>query len=185
MKQELVDELTPLIREASLAAEVRWSRILPAQDIQQELWLKILENSSLEDFFETCDKRRIKKTLVLKANSICSQERFAYAHFSGQFIYSTEDVREILADAREQQTLPTEERVDLEAGLERMLESYPAAHATIEKYVKGLLGNEVTEKRALTRAVKVLTNFMNGNRCDRTDEYENKHGKKNPQKLWD
>lgn len=106
-------------------------------------------------------------------------------HFSGQFIYSTEDVREILADVREQQILPTEERVDLEVSLERMLESYPVAYTTIEKYVKGLLGNEVTDKRALTRAVKVLTNFMNGNRCDRTDEYENKHGKKIPQKLWD
>ena len=92
-------------------------------------------------------------------------------HFSGQFIYSTEDVRDILADVREQQTLPTEERIDLEVSLERMLESYPVAYTTIEKYVKGLLGNEVTDKRALTRAVKVLTNFMNG--------------KKTPQKLWD
>lgn len=162
---DLHKQIHEQVAREALRAQFRWNNLLPAEDIEQEIWLFLMENPSAQRYLLEGNKAEIAKALITRADIICSKERLSYDHFTGNFHYTTEEVRDLLDEL-------TTERVELDPGLVDLdlamadLEDEDSAYYFIlhEAYVAGVEPKYSIEK---TRAVDKLTTIMNRKRSQR------------------
>lgn len=155
-------------REARLAS-ARWNKLLPADDIEQDLWIFILERPSVQEYLRTANAQQTKAALSRQADTICSKEQVDYEHFTGNFTYTPKDVRGILERITSEKRVLDDERIDLEMGLEQLDKEFPNHRKVIQeafvlgdpKYLKGSLSV------AKTRALDKLADCMNRKRSQR------------------
>lgn len=158
--------------EAKLA-HTRWSRIMDAEDIEQEIWLFILENPTVQKYLESANKKQIKAALRRRADIICSKERIDYERFSGNFIYRPAEVSALLRCIKEREELPPDERIDLELGLKDLKRENPRYYdVLIGRYIKGEM---VAYKSLASRALETLTTYMNRTRSQRAMDQVHGH----------
>lgn len=168
--QELYDQIHESVANEARYASNRWNGLLEADDIEQMLWEWLLESPSAQNYLRTANAAQTKKALSLKADFLCSQERIDYDRFTGNFNYTPADVRRIL-DRVSGFAEPTEfddEKLDLEMGMEHLLEAHPQYHEVI---VKRFFLDEQLEGHAeymrSERAVDKLASLMNRKRSER------------------
>ena len=199
--KELYDKIHEEVGLVSSRVAQKWQDTADADEIEQELWLWILERPGTQQFFRTAQPAQIYSALQSRAMNISSKARTAYEHFSGQYVYTPAEVRdlldtywstdvynvssEVLAMAEENisstmienilgGTISAEEKVDLELALSDLEEEHSDYYEEIRSYYYEEIPNKdgASHKRK-ERAVDKLTTIMNRKRSQReTDRVE-------------
>ena len=190
--QELYEHINEQVaREARLAAG-KWNGMVDAGDIEQELWLWIMERPATQKFLLGAEPAQIASSLASRAHDICSKERISYEHFSGQFVYTPAEVRDLLdtywgsdvhhispevmalAEAELSPTMiqnilggtiSSDEKVDIEQALAELEDIQPNYYFVLhEAYAAGI---EPSDRKQKQRAVDKLATLMNRKRSQR------------------
>lgn len=157
------------IRSAGRITARRWDGVIEADDVEQEIWVRLLEADYL-DRLAAMEKPARGAVLRRIGQQIAVQERDDYEVFSGQVYYGTDEVRDLLGRgllARRRDDLdPSSETLtewlDLHGATDTLRQANPA-HACLlgSRY---LLGEDVPDRKELTRAIDGLTREMNRSR---------------------
>lgn len=92
MNQELRDIL-PAIEKAANVVALKWAGTIEADEAVQEIIMRLIESpGSLTKLSEMTEKAR-QGSLIGIGHQVASQYRDDYDAFSGNWYYSTEDVR--------------------------------------------------------------------------------------------
>ncbi|MFB9926297.1 hypothetical protein ACFORO_42635 [Amycolatopsis halotolerans] len=188
----LVDE----VKRAARSAARSWDGVVGADDVEQEIWVHLLEKdrTATVSAMDADDRRKVLGRI---ADQVARQERADYEAFRGNFHYSTDEVRAILenagnvldpdsragswfvasggkenvADAEDTPGSETHaERMDLVTGLARLREANPRyAEILVRHYVHG---EEAAYRVELTRARDALTREMNTARREATADHD-------------
>lgn len=174
--KDLYTELGEPIQIAARRASGNWHGLLEPEEIESELWIEILDSDATKGKLENSDPDLLIDLLVRMAERICIKERDNYEHYSGNYRYSVNEIKEIAKQyfVRSGEEI-VEEFIDFEAGFARLEEDNPTyAEAIVRRYA---LGEMTTGKSAYSKAhqhgVTKLTNLMNRNFKQREYEYEN------------
>lgn len=98
---EQVHDWAPEIQKISKKVEHEWPGIMPADDIEQEVYLHIIDRpGTLRDLCEMDEISRYR-TLSKIAHRIVSGEREEYEKFSGNLRYSISEVQSMLEEIGE------------------------------------------------------------------------------------
>ncbi len=94
-----IEELADLIGKAAKTVAFKWPNVVSEDDIQQELYLFLLERPGVIEklLSEFDDKNRLNAVVAL-GHQIASKERDDYEVFSGNFRYSVNEVKVLLED---------------------------------------------------------------------------------------
>ena len=187
------EQLRKDIRSAALSVHVEWEEVIEVDDLQQEMWVHVLQRKYVADLLGM-DKPARAKVLRMIAEHICRAERDRYHYFSGNFYYSTREVRKLLRDGElspdwegdiksprydPDKVTNTKGQMDdyvcsvrdLNAAYAVLAREDSAYYADItNRYVHNLGPGDSTERNRVQRAVDKLTRIMN--RLHRTPRYE-------------
>lgn len=161
----------PLVQQAAKVCARQWPDVLDAEEIQQELWIEILTNPKLRDWIAQClsndETSRAVNAFIRKGTTICSRERISYEVFSGQWIYSTSEVDQLLWKISYEQQLMSSEIADVQSALKTLKRASPAHYLTVyEAYISRNPDYTRVDKlkKRKSRALKRLTEIMNTKR---------------------
>lgn len=171
MIEDLYKKIEHLVKKAARSAENRWNHLLEADDIEQELWLFIMESPSVQNYLDTRSDGEIVNALSIQADNICSKERVDYDHFSGNFVYSPKDVRRLLENITQEERVLDDEKIDFDIALEDLKDETPHYYDSI--YSRYYMGYEFEDNPARVRcqrAVDKLADLMNRKRSQRSAE---------------
>lgn len=187
------EQLRKDIRSAALSVHVEWGEVIEVDDLQQEMWVRLLEADYKRRLLDMDSPAR-KKTLRVIAEQICKNTRRDYMYYSGNFYYSTREVRKLLRDGElspdwegdiksprydPDKVTNTKGQMDdyvcsvrdLNAAYAVLAREDSAYYATITNhYVHDINTRDASGGKKLTRAVDKLTRIMN--RLHRTPRYE-------------
>lgn len=187
------EQLRKDIRSAALSVHVEWEEVIEVDDLQQEMWVHVLQRKYVADLLGM-DKPARAKVLKMIAEHVCRAERDRYHYFSGNFYYSTREVRKLLRDGElspdwegdiksprydPDKVTNTKGQMDdyvcsvrdLHAAYAVLAREDSAYYADIANYyVHNISGLDGARRKRLTRAVDKLTRIMN--RLHRTPRYE-------------
>lgn len=169
--QDLYDKVHPLVKKVARSTENRWNKMLDADDIEQDLWLFIMERPSVQEYLRTRSDGEIVNALNIQADNICSKERLDYEHFTGNFLYNPADVRDLLGRMTQEERVLDDERIDFEIALEDLRKEYPHYYDSIySQYYMGYEHEDNNARRQSQRAVDKLADLMNRKRSQRSAE---------------
>ncbi|MFD9893347.1 hypothetical protein ACFWY9_28720 [Amycolatopsis sp. NPDC059027] len=156
----MITDLLPEISRAAERVAKDWSAVTESDDLYQDMVSHILDRDHAERILDMEPGDRWS-TLRKIGTQIASQSRTDFDHFTGNFFYSTQDVRSILGagaltGTREQTST---ERVDIDRGM-KLLRSRNAGYSDLieRRYMFGI---RIENRMTLTRAVDALTECMN------------------------
>ena len=154
-----LEEILPDIKRAATRVGREWSAVTTVEDVEEEIVVRLLE-ADYADRLLGFDPDARGVTLYRIGTQIANQARIDYDHFTGNFFYSTRDVRQILERGalHEGREKTNTERLDLDEGSALLSARNPRFAALIGR--RYLLGASGAEKRALSRAVDALTACM-------------------------
>lgn len=156
------------VKSVAQQAAYRWNGLVEADDIEQDLWLFIMTSPSVSEYMDRSSDGEIRSALRKKADSICSQERDSYDHFTGNFHYSTRDVADILARVADCLGVTEAERMDLQLGMEELEAEYPNQFENVHKYyIEKQPAPKGAIQRRKSRCLEKLTTTMNRKRSQR------------------
>lgn len=156
-------KLLPEIQRAARKVSQDWWPIISEEDAAQEISLRLLEKKYAEKLL-SFDAEARASTLEKIGNQIASDYRAGYDHFSGNFYYSTNDVREILKRGAllKQRKFTDTERMDLDEGCRNLRERNERyAQVIWRRYVEQEDMSDPSSRKVLSRAVELLTDCMN------------------------
>lgn len=161
MDSNVYAELAPAVSSAGRIVADRWPGVIDADDVAQELWVRLMERPNSVAKLLTMKPSSLRQSLVDMGHQTASEYRSSYELFSGQVHYGTEDVRRILERGAltEEKTRTDTERMDLFEGLE-MLQAKNERYARIV-FLVFALRESVDDTKSITRAVDSLTDCMN------------------------
>ena len=187
--------LAPDVRTAARTTAREWADVIDAEDAEQEIWLLLLSRSDdLPQQIAALEKPARVSYLIEVGHQIGQQYRDDYELFSGNYVYSVEQVRKMLKNdalagvedesgtplwelpeteiKRLQRTdsMTVTERIDLFLGM-RQLAKRNAAYADYIKcrYLDGDWSHIHPEK--MSRAIEALAKEMNRIHIARKAEY--------------
>ena len=179
-KDELHSKLCDLVKKAAESAERRWGGVLQADDIEQELWLFILESPRVQEYLTTSNPRAVMSALKRKSDSLCSKEQLDYGHFTGNFIYTPQYVKDLLKMKEEGKELEVEEEIDLGIALKYLARKNKTYHQYVHNYYfLGVRTPGDTQRRGRARAIEKLADIMNWTHRDRVKNHYDGPGTKN------
>lgn len=180
---ELYTLLSGSVQRAASTAAYKWHGLLGAEDIEQELWVEILESPATTEKLEGSDADLVTDLLARMADRICIKERDTYEHFSGQFRYSVNEVKTVIEAffLRSGEELLID-LVDAEVAFDLLTETNPNyADAIFRRYALGETpGSDKPFEDALRRGLTKLTDLMNRNFKDREREHRDGPGTRIP-----
>lgn len=161
----LYDEytLSSEVDRAARSVAAEWSEVVEVEDLSQGIWAHLLENHYVETV-ESMDIAARRSVLRRIAGHVASDAREDYDYFTGNFNYSTQEVRKILkagslTEHREFET--NTERLDLDEGMDLLgAQDNDYAKVVFLHYAVGE-SQDVSNGQRLTRAVDALTRCMN------------------------
>lgn len=162
-RDELLAALVPKARAAARAA-VDWSGVIEADDLEQEIYLKLLELSdrALSDVADHViygDRSAFKFLRDTLAPQIAAEYRDDYELFTGNYYYSGEEVRRLLTDGVLVfgDAATATERADITKAMAAIPAQY--REALVRRYVEMI--DDRADKDTLVRARRALTREMN------------------------
>lgn len=169
--QDLYDKVHPLVKKVARSTENRWNKMLDADDIEQDLWLFIMERPSVQEYLRTRSDGEIVNALNIQADSICSKERLDYEHFTGNFLYNPADVRDLLGRMTQEERVLDDERIDFEIALDDLRKEYEHYYDAIySQFYMGYEAGSAADRKRVERAVDKLADLMNRKRSQRSAE---------------
>lgn len=165
--------VTDFSKEISYASKVvanQWPGVIEADDVEQELYLLLLERPGSVEKLATMTSEERRNSLVHVGHQIGSRYKNDYELFSGNCYYGTEHVRAILESGL--LTVARRDLGDMKETLTDFLDLHEAYDAlklsngryaalVWETYVDGRTEFTESERRTVRRAVKSLTELMN------------------------
>lgn len=159
------DKLSGEIDAAARIVERQWPEVVVAEDIGQEIWVRLLESPGSMDELLGMESSSRRNALIRMGHQLASIERADYEVFSGNVYYGTEEVREILnrGALTGERVRTDEERLDLEEGLNQLTgQNAGYTQAIWDRFVDGSYDLSTGGARVkLQRAVDLLTQCMN------------------------
>lgn len=174
-------ELLPEIRSASRSVAGRWSNTVSGEDLVQEISVILLRDRYAQRLLGM-DLAARRYVLGKIAGRLAAQEATDYEHFSGNFTYSTDEVRTLLA--KDALASPGHEvlggefvdtnagdpiavsaceisvdGIDLRTAFGRLSERQQGL--LTDRYVLGVTSPDASVRKELSRAVDALTQEMN------------------------
>lgn len=170
METELYEKLVDAVQREARLAERRWNNIIEADDIEQEIWLWMIERPGVQRQLQNANPAEIAAVLKRSADQICSKERLDLDHFSGNYHYTPGEVRGLLEEVgAEYDVHEADSKVDLQLGLDDLLQYHPNQFDVIERIYHH--GEDFSStghlRKEKTRAVDKLTEIMNRKRGQR------------------
>lgn len=93
----MTDEiLTKQINRAAKSVAFQWPGIVEADDVEQSIWLRLLESPGSMDKILGMDDAAQSRAIIGIGHQLASKERTDYEHFSGNFRYSVNEVKNLL-----------------------------------------------------------------------------------------
>lgn len=89
-------EIANEVAKAARAVSFEWPGVIDAEDLQQEIWVKLLESAEYVNQLNAMDGTQRYAALKLIGNQVASSYRADYALFSGNIHYGTAEVRSLL-----------------------------------------------------------------------------------------
>ncbi|WP_158881917.1 hypothetical protein [Amycolatopsis anabasis] len=164
-------QILPDIQRAARHIEMEWKGVVEADDIEQDIAARLLENN-YATVAASLEPRALRRALFKIGVQLASGERVSYEHFSGQFRYSTGEVRERLErgalvdvgeikveGAPEPASVFSVEDVDVRVAADKL--SVAHQNALARRYVDGLVSADATDRKTVQRAVDALTHELN------------------------
>lgn len=154
-----------MVSRAARIVWARWRDVIERDDIEQEIWVRALENQgALMNLLMDLDEHQQLNLLVLTGSRIAIQYRDDYAVFSGSFVYGSRDVRAMLTCGMLGRTL-----ADIDASTESLVEYidlHQAVYALSDTHWRTLskvflMKEPEPDRKKITRAVDALTWAMN------------------------
>lgn len=93
-----MNTLTNEVRQAAKTVARGWDGVVEADDVEQEIWVYLLEKRQVYAIQKLEEQHR-RNLLRRIGTQISQQHRADYEAFTGNFLYSTDDVRAILEKA--------------------------------------------------------------------------------------
>ncbi|AXC33322.1 DNA binding protein [Mycobacterium phage Dublin] len=156
--------LGPVIRRAAKAVAFQWPGIIEQEDVEQEIWARLLESESSLKKVLGMDEKAQYRAVVGIGHQIASQERTDYDHYKGSYTYAVEDVKNLLKRG----VLTTKVDgfdaavVDLMEGLEKLIVKTPQyVEAIISRYADEEAPKSNADKMRLRNGLEALTKAMN------------------------
>ena len=197
MENETVEKYGESIRKAAVNAAIEWQEI-SADDIEQDMWMRLLEAPGAVDTLDTFDTDVARKFLFQMAKQVAAKDKQRTRISKGDFNYSTGEVKKRLAagalsclGAGEMGSWAADEEssgtgngytdttgatasflVDLTGALQALkLKNERYFNLIVAHYLLGENFNNADEV-AVRRALKSLTNLMNFGYKKDMGEYE-------------
>lgn len=170
MDTKLYEDLETAVKREARLAESRWNNLLSADDIEQEIWLWLLERPGVQNQLKNANPAELSAVFKKSADQICSKERLDYDHFTGNYHYTPEEVRGLLDTLGEEYDVHSaDEKVDLQLGLEDLAQYQPDYFQLISQvYLEGMrFERGSSNERKSFYAVDKLTELMNRKRGQR------------------
>lgn len=179
-------ELNKEVDKAAYSVADQWPGAIEADDLRQELWVKLLESVAYREQMTNAEPALRMELLKRMGRQIAGSYVNDYELFSGNAFYGTEHTRELL-DAG----ILTVARSELGAMNETLTEFLDAQEAFTalknrnrryadvlwSAYAAGEIDrNSFSVRKTLSRAVKALTDLMNQAHRRRYAEYESGPG---------
>lgn len=181
------DAILEMQREIERAArhlELEWPEVVDSwEDLASDIQVKLVEENQAVNLLAYEPKPR-KKALFRIAQRIASQMRDDYEYFSGNYLYSTDEVRKVLEKGALAGVFQHEVKDGsvLEPAVATTVEhqDVAASYAELEPHHRQILlrryglGDVLdnAERMTVTRAVDALTATLNRNRRRDVAEYE-------------
>lgn len=161
-----------LLADIDSAARIiahEWPGIIDADDARQEIWVKLLGSASYIDDLTAMSATQRLRALALIGHQVAARYRSDYDRFSGNFLYSTREVRELLElDAlRSQGDAFQADHLDVRNAYRELSSNH--TEILSQRYLNG---QAVSDTKALTRAVDALTRAMNRRVRERADVHD-------------
>lgn len=90
------DQIARDIAKAAKSVAYQWPGVIEACDVEQSIWLELLQAPATFQTLRTMDSGPRYRTISKLGHRIASGERADYEHFSGDFRYSVNEVKNLL-----------------------------------------------------------------------------------------
>lgn len=183
----LNDAVARDIRKAARSVAYHWPGVIEACDVEQSIWLRLLESPGTYDFVSGLDAGPRYRTIAKLGHQIASKERTDYDHFTGDFRYSVGEVKALLdsgtlldLEPLIGSTYSAEEftakggspedavlskvssETDLRRSLDRLHTTTPQyVDIVYRRYLHGESLEDSNDRKRLSRALTALTDGMN------------------------
>lgn len=176
LSEEEMRELTKVVKKVARSVAFTWPETVTADDLEQDLWLHILESPATLKALQNAEPAHRYTLLVRLAHRTAGRERDSYEVFSGNFNYCVDDVKRLLSTGIldvDYDPKPKAERVDLEEGLFALWETTPQyAEAITNRYSDDMpVPVSTTNRDELSLGLVSLTNLMNKNYKSRASTF--------------
>lgn len=179
MNDETYNKLAKAVHYAARATQDEWPGVVEADDVEQDIWVRLLESPGSAERLADMNDRDRKVSLNKIGRQLAIEERSSYEWFSAQVHYSTDDVREMLeAGALVNEGFNGEdERMDFGEAVISLREANPIfVSALWDRYeeteeTRTFDLDSSTNRDRIARAVRKLTNYMNGSQKTRNENY--------------
>lgn len=176
MNKETYDILSKPVRNAARTTAEEWPGVVEADDMEQDIWVRLLESPGSAEKLADMNDRDRKVSLNKIGRQIAAEQRSSYELFSAQVHYSTDDVREMLEAGAlvGEGFMSDDERIDFEVAAHELKESTPHFIESLwDHYELGELDMKSSTNRGrIMRAVNRLTDYINSTTKIRNDDYE-------------
>lgn len=139
-------------------AQHRQSKLFDLSDVEQAIWLHFIERW---DTVKEYPEGQIMSLAKQAAQRFCVNERQDYMYFTGQYVYSGDEVKAILEEST---WVSNEDVIDIEGRMDvqREFANLPAnqQRALFRKFARGEVLDS-TGRGLVARGLKRLTNLMN------------------------
>lgn len=179
MNDETYNQLAKAVHYAARATQDEWPGIVEADDVEQDIWVRLLESPGSAERLADMNDRDRKVSLNKIGRQLAIEERSSHEWFSGQVHYSTDDVREMLEAGAlvNEGFMGDDDRLDFGEGVISLREANPnfvsalwdRYEETEETRIFDL--DSSTNRDRIARAVRKLTNFMNGSQKARNENH--------------
>jgi hypothetical protein len=158
-----LNELGPAIKRASKSVAYQWPGVVEADDVEQQIYLRLLESPGSVDKILSMDELSRYRSVVGIGHQIASAERTEYDHFKGSYNYSVREVKDLL-----KQGILTDPPANFRAELVDMLDALDELEARTPQYAGAIklryvqhVVPGVSKKDELSRGLTALADEMN------------------------
>jgi hypothetical protein len=183
----MLGELGPQVMKAAKAVARNWPGVIEDDDLEHDMLVRLLETpNSVEKIYEMENKSRVQ-ALTWMGHQIAKGERTSFEHFSGNFRYSVNEVKKLLAGGMLRGMNPATgsswaaedyvatdgsfedgllNRYSTELDLVRAMvrledKNHEAARAIVLRYLVGRVPKGSKDEMTLSRGLEYLTEEMN------------------------
>lgn len=90
-------QMQPVIVKVSKQVAANWPGVIEPEDLQQDMWVRLLETPKSVQFLYSQEPKAQTHSLAWIAHQIAKGERLDMEYFTGNFRYSVNEVRRLLA----------------------------------------------------------------------------------------